>query len=163
MVKKLLVAGLLCASFALAQGGGGGGGRRGSSGSNDMGAPMGASASNNRFDNIANTLKLDKDQKKTVRTILEDGAKDAAPLRDQIGKSRIAVGEAVTANKSEEELKQIAKTSSDLSAQLALLEIKTFAKIFGTLDDTQKKDTHALSHVLQLTNGMYHIKNWNED
>jgi hypothetical protein len=159
MVKKLIVAGLLCASLALAQGHGG---NKGGGGGDTMGPPRGASASS-RFDNIANTLNLNKDQRKTVRGILDDGAKEATPLRDQISKSRVAVGEAVTANKSEEELKQIAKTSSDLTAQLAVLEVKTFAKIFGTLDDTQKKDMKALSRVLQLTNGMYHTKNWNED
>lgn len=162
MVNRLILAGLLCASLALAQGGGGGG-KRGNSGG-DMGAPMAASpAAGNRFEDIATSLNLNKDQRKTVRTILEDGAKEAAPLRDQISKSRIAVGEAITQNKSQEDLKQIAKGSSDLVAQLAQLEIKTFVKIFGALDDSQKKDTRALGHVLSVTNGMYHSKNWNEE
>jgi Heavy-metal resistance len=165
MLKKLLVAGLLCASVALAQGmggsGGGYGGKKGSGGG-DMGPQMGP-PSTNRFDNIANTLKLNKDQKKTVRTIFEDGAKEAAPVRDQMSKSRIAVGEAITANKSEDELKQIAKTSSDLAAQLSQLEIKAFAKVFAALDDDQKKDMRGLGHALSLVNGMYHVKNWNEE
>jgi hypothetical protein len=158
MLKRLLVAGLLCASVALAQGGygkkGGGGG--------DMGPQM-APPSTNRFDNIAGALNLNKDQKKAVRTIFEDGAKEAAPVRDQMSKSRIAVGEAITANKSEDDLKQIAKTSSDLAAQLSQIEIKVFAKMFAALDDGQKKDMRSLGRALTLINGMYHVKNWNEE
>jgi len=159
MTKKLLVTALLCASLALAQGK-----RGGSGGGGDMGSGMGATPGpSGKFENIAIALNLNKDQKKTVRAILDDGAKDAAPLRDQISKSRVAVGEAITAKKSQEDLKQIAKTSSDLAVQLTEVEIKTFARVFGTLDDTQKKDTRALGRVLSLMNGMYHNKNWNEE
>jgi Spy/CpxP family protein refolding chaperone len=163
MLKKLLLAGLLCATVALAQDGGGGGygGKKGGGG--DMGAPMGGPPSSNRFENIANALNLNKDQRKSVRAILDDGAKEAAPLRDQLGKSRVAVGEAITAKKSDEELKQVAKTSSDVAVQLTQVEIRTFAKVFGALDDTQKKDMRALGRVLALMNGMYHNKNWNEE
>jgi hypothetical protein len=161
MLKKILLAGVLATSMAMAQGGYSGG--RARQGGADMDPRAGRSSSSNRFDSIANALNLNKDQKKTVRTILEDGAKEAAPIRDQMSKSRIAVGAAITANKSEDELKQIAKTSSDLDAQLSELEIKTFAKTFGTLDDTQKKDLQGLGRALFLMNGMYHIKNWTEE
>ena len=155
------MASLLCAGVALAQGGGGGSrGRNNSNG--DMGPQM-APPSASRFDNIAGALNLNKDQKKTIRAIFDDGAKEAAPLRDQLSKSRIVVGEAITANKSEDELKQVAKTSSDFAAQLSQLEIKTFVKMFAALDDEQKKNMRGLGHVLSLVNGMYHLKNWNEE
>jgi hypothetical protein len=160
MVKKLWITGLLCASLALAQGGHGGGKNNSSS---DAGQQTGGPPPSNRFDFIASALNLNKDQKKTVRTILEDGAKEAAPIREQMSKSRIAVGEAITANKSEDDLKQIAKTSSDFAAQLAELELRTFAKTFGALDDSQKKDMRALSRVLVIMRGMYQNKNWNEE
>jgi hypothetical protein len=159
MVKKILVAGLLCASMALAQGKGGGGGNKNAG---DMAAPM-APAVATRFDNIAGALNLNKDQKKAVRTILDDGAKEAAPIRDQIGKSRIAVGEAIGANKSEEDLKQVARTTSDLAAQLTQLELKTFVKIVAALDDTQKKDTRSMNRAYVLMNNIYHTKNWNDE
>jgi len=122
--------------------------------------PSGPAASN-KFDMIANALNLNKDQRKTVRTILDDGAKEAAPMRDQISKSRIAVGEAIEANKGEDELKQVARASSDLTAHLTELELASFAKIFAALDDTQKKDMQGLGRVLFLMNDIYHTKNWN--
>ena len=158
MLKRLLVAGLLCASVGLAQGKGGG---KNSGG--DMGPTMVGPQVATKFDSIATTLSLNKDQKKAVKTILDDGAKEAAPLRDQISKSRIAVGEAIGAQKNDEELKAVAKTSSDLAVQLTQLELRTFAKIFGTLDDTQKKDTRSLGRVFVAMNNIYHSKNWNEE
>jgi Spy/CpxP family protein refolding chaperone len=156
MLRRLLVAGLLSAILAWPQG------KRGpANGNGDMGAPVGPPAQT-RFDNIANTLNLTKDQRKTVRTILEDGAREATPLREQIGKSRITVGEAIAAGKSEEELKQVARSSSDLAAQLTELELKTFAKVFAVLEDFQKKDPQTLGRALLLMNNMYHSKNWDE-
>jgi hypothetical protein len=160
MIEKLLMAGMLCASLAMAQGYGGG---RGRAGAGDMDPRAAGPPSSNRFENIATSLNLNKDQRKTVRTILEDGAKAAAPIREQMSKSRIAVGEAITANKSEDELKQVAKTASDLNAQLSQLEIKTFAKTYAALDDIQKKDMRGLGRALFLMNGMYHIKNWTDE
>ena len=163
MLKKLLLAGFLCATLALAQGGGGGYGGKKGGGGGDMGGMMGGPPSSNRFENIATALNLTKDQRKGVRTILDEAAKEAAPVREQLSKSRVVVGEAITANKTQEELKQVAKTSSDLAVQLSQVEIKTFAKVYGTLDDTQKKDMRALGRVLTLMNGMYHTKNWLEE
>ena len=157
MLGRLMVAGMLCASLATAQGYGRGGGR---GGGGDMDPRAGSPPSTNRFDNIANSLNLNKDQRKTVRAILDEGAKEATPIREQMSKSRIAVGEAIAAKKSEDELKQVAKTASDLNAQLSQIEIQTFAKMYGALDDIQKKDMRALGHALFLMNGMYHIKNW---
>jgi uncharacterized membrane protein len=151
---------MLCASLAMAQGYGGG---RGRGGDGEMDPRAGTPPSTNRFDKIANSLNLNKDQRKTVRTILDDGAKAAAPIREQMSKSRIAVGEAITANKSEDELKQVAKTASDLNVQLSQIEIQTFAKTFAALDDIQKKDMRGLGRALFLMNGMYHIKNWTEE
>ena len=60
--------------------------------------PMGPPPSD-KFESIAKALDLSKDQRKAVRSILDDGAKEAVPLRDQLSKSRIAVGEAIGANK----------------------------------------------------------------
>ena len=158
MLKKILILGLVCASLVLAQGKGSS--SKGGGGGNDAG--IGVAPAANRFEKIAQALNLNKDQKKAVKQLLDDGAKEAAPLRDQISKSRVAVGEAVSAKKSDDELKQVARTSSDLSTQLSELELKTFAKIVASLDDTQKKDMRGLQTALVLMNDIYHTKNWNE-
>src|ERR1017187_7614513 len=101
MLKRLLVAGLLCASVGLAQGKGGG---KNSGG--DMGPTMVGPQVATKFDSIATTLSLNKDQKKAVKTILDDGAKEAAPLRDQLSKARVAIADAIQAKKSDDEIAQ---------------------------------------------------------
>ncbi|HUB82277.1 MAG TPA: periplasmic heavy metal sensor [Bryobacteraceae bacterium] len=159
MLKKILAAGLLCAGMAMAQGSYGGGRSRGGG---ELDPTASRPRSYNRFDTIVRVLNLDREQEKTVRTILEDGAKEAAPIRDQMSKSRIVVGEAIASNKGEDELKQLAKSSSDLDARLSELEIQAFAKTFAALNETQKKDMQSLGRTLFLMNGMYHIKNWTE-
>jgi hypothetical protein len=153
MFKKLLILALVCASLGLAQ--------KNKGGSSDGGTPQ-AMGPPNKFENIAMTLNLTKDQKKTVKTILDEGAKEAAPLRDQISKSRIVVGEAIDTKKSDDELKQVARTSSDLSTQLTRLELETFAKVVGTLDETQRKNIQSLGRVLVMMSDIFHVKNWNE-
>ena len=163
MLRKLLMAGLLCASLAMAQGGSSGGGRGRGGGAGEMDPRAGGPPSSNRFENIANFLSLNKDQRKTVRTILDEDAKEAAPIREQMSKSRIAVGEAIVANKSEAELKQVAKTASDLDVQISQIEIKAFVHTYAALDPIQKKDMRGLGQALALMNGMYHIKNWTEE
>jgi predicted outer membrane protein len=156
MVNKLLVAGLMCASLALAQ-------RSGRGGGGDTSATPQMMSVQTKFDTIAATLALSKDQKKAVKTILDEGAKEAAPVRDQISKSRIAVGEAILAKKSDDEIKQAAAGSSGFSAQLSEIELQTFAKIYASLDDTQKANRPGLSRVLGLMMGIYRNKNWNEE
>jgi len=158
MGKRLLIIGLLCASLVLAQGG-----KKGGGGDPSGGAGMGMGSAPNKVDMISTTLNLNKDQKKTVKTILEDGAKEATPLRDQISKSRIAVGDAVEAKKSDDEIKQAAKATAELSTQMTQLELRTFAKIIAALDDTQKANRQGMGRVLVLMTNIYATKNWNED
>jgi hypothetical protein len=158
MLKKLLIIGLLCASLGLAQRGGGS-----KKGGGDEGAGITMQAAPTKLDRIALTLVLTKDQKKAVKTILEDGAKEAAPLREQLSKSRMAVGEAIVAKKNDDELKTVGRSSSDVSAKLVQLELQTFAKIVASLDDTQKVNKQALGQVLMAMTNIYHEKNWNED
>jgi len=74
----------------------------------------------------------------------------------------MAVGEAIGAKKGEEELKLVAKTSSDLATRLTQLELSTFAKVYFALDDTLKKDARSLNRTLAAMNDIYHSKNWNE-
>ena len=122
-----------------------------------------APVAQNKLDAIAATLNLSKDQKKAVKTILDDGAKEAAPVRDRVSKSRVAVGEAVVARKSADEIQQAAKTSSEFSTQLTQVELRAFAKMVAALDDTQKANRQGMGRVLILVNHIYGSKNWNAD
>jgi hypothetical protein len=162
MVKKFILIGaigILAASLGFAQRGGRGGG----GGGGDMGGGMPMAAAPSKLDNISNALNLSKDQKKAVKTMLDDGAKEALPLRDQLSKTRLAVAEAIQNKKSDDDLKQAETATAAVAAQISHLEMKTFAKIYSSLDDNQKGNRQGIAMVFGMMNGIFRNKNWNED
>jgi hypothetical protein len=158
MLRKLLVIGVVFASLGLAQGkkGRGGGGETASGGN----MPSGMLS---KFDRICTSLNLNKDQKKAAKTMLDEGNKGAAALRDQLTKSRIAVADAIQNKKSAEEITQAVNASAAVTSQLSQLELKAFAKIVASLDEAQKANQLGLRSTFALVNGIFRNKNWNED
>ena len=117
MIRKLLFIGLLAAALAIAQpggmGGGGGGGTGsdasmggggGKGGGGDMGGGGMRPAMPTPMDRMNALLSLNKDQKKQVKTIMDDGQKEATPVRDQMLKGRETIAQAVAAGKSQDEI-----------------------------------------------------------
>jgi hypothetical protein len=151
MFFRLLLAGILAASLASAQRGGKGGG------SSPMAVPMDSTPS--RLEMLTNTFKLSKDQKKLVKTVLDEGQKEAGPLREEAAKSRQAIGEAVSAGKSQEEIDKLVKSHADIETRMAGVEMKAFAKIFKELDKEQQPRAQIL---FQMMSGIFKNKNWND-
>jgi imidazolonepropionase-like amidohydrolase len=156
MLRKLFVIGFILSSIAFAQG------KKGGGGGDSNGPPMSAAAPN-KFDTICNALNLNKDQKKAVKTMLDDAAKEAAPLRDQMSKGRIAIADAIQAKKSDDEVTQGVNAYAALATQMSSLEINTFAKIYAGLDETQKANKSGVGMVFNLMKNLFATKNWNED
>ena len=151
MFFRLLLAGILAASLASAQRGGKGGGA--SSG------PIVMNTTPNKLDVLTDNLKLSKDQKKLVKTVLDEGQKEAAPLREEAAKSRQAIGEAVSAGKSQDEIDKLVKSHADIESQMTGSEMKAFARIFKELDKEQQPRAQIL---FQMMNGIFKNKNWND-
>jgi Spy/CpxP family protein refolding chaperone len=167
MIAKLLLSGILACALASAQRGGGGmgegmgevsgGGGRG--GGMDI-PSMGSAARPSRLDRMSLALKLNKDQKKSLKTILDDGQKEANPVRDQMAKSRQAIGDAIQGSKSPDEINQLVGSEAVLETQMAQIELKAFADIYKGLD----KDQQALTRsVFQMMKGIFSGKNWNTE
>ena len=155
MFFRLLLAGILAATLASAQRGGGGGGGRGASGAPIM---MGGGQAD-KLSVLTDALKLSKDQKKLVKTILDEGQKDATPLREEAIKSRLAIGEAISAHKSQDEIDQLVKSHAAIESQMADIEMKAFVKIYQGLDKDQQPRAQVL---FQMMSGIFKNKNWNE-
>jgi hypothetical protein len=151
MFCRLLLAGILAASLASAQRGGGGKGA--------SNTPIMMSTQPDKLAMLTDTLKLTKDQKKLVKTVLDDGQKEAAPLRDEASKSRLAIGEAISAGKSQAEIDQLVKSQAAIDSQMAGLEMRAFVKIYQGLDAEQQPRAQTL---FQTMNGIFKNKNWNE-
>jgi len=152
MFFKLLLTGILATTLASAQRGGGG---RDASGGSVM--PMGNTP--DKLAILTDNLKLSKDQRKLVKTVLDEGQKEAAPLRDEAAKGRQAIGQAISASKSQDEIDKLVKSDADIESQMAGIEMKAFAKIYQGLDKEQQSRAQVL---FQMMNGIFKGKNWNE-
>jgi len=157
MIRKLFVIGFVLASVGFARGG-----SRGSKGGDMNAAPMPAGPPT-KFETISNTLNLTKDQKKAVKTMLDDAAKEATPLRDQLSKARISIADAIQAKKGDDEINQAVNAYAVLATQMSGLEINTFAKIYTDLDETQKANKNGRDMVFAMMKNLFATKNWNED
>ena len=153
-LRILLIAALVAgAVWAQQRGGGGTNQRTGMPSSNDpfgtnrntrtnnpnAGRKADAAKSKNRLETISEQLKLDKDQKKQLKSFFDAAAKQAAPVRDQIRQNRQEMAAAMAAGKSEAEINEIAAKQAPLVAQMLAVETKAFGQVVGILKDDQKK------------------------
>jgi Spy/CpxP family protein refolding chaperone len=157
MAIKILSALLLAAGLMMAQGGHGSGGNRNNP--DMMGQTM--TARPEPLDQLAQILKLNKDQKKDVKGILDDTQKEVTPLRDSMSKSREQIAAAIEAGKSQAEIDQSVKSFADQEAQVSAVEAKAFSKIFAGLDADQKANSQGLVSSLMFLHEVFKRKNWN--
>jgi Heavy-metal resistance len=150
-----LAAGFLATSPALAQRGGGS-----RNNNSDMMGQQGMSRPE-PLDQLTSMLKLNKDQKKDVKGILDETQKEVTPLRDSMAKSREQIGATVEAGKGQPDIDQAVKTYADLEAQVTTLEAKAFSKIFAGLDADQKSNPQTLVNSLMFLHEIFRRKNWN--
>jgi len=167
MFCKLLLTGIFVTTFVFAQarGGGGMGGDMGEGGAGggrggSMDLPSVGAGRPSRLDQLTQTLKLNKDQKKEVKSILDEAQKEATPVREQMAKSRAAIGDAIQGGKSQDEINQLVSSEAALESQMAGIELGAFAKIFKGLDKDQQANTRS---VFQMMKGMFNGKNWNTE
>ena len=92
-----------------------------------------------KMDSFSDMLTLEKDQRKQSKSLLDAAAKEAAPLRDQILKSKAEISAAVAAGKSPDELGKLAESQAMLEAQMAQIEMKAFTALFKSLSPEQKQ------------------------
>jgi Spy/CpxP family protein refolding chaperone len=156
MLTRILLAGLLASTLAFAQrGGGGGGGGRGGSNMPSMGF------AGTRLDRMADALKLSKDQKRDVKAAMDDAQKEAAPIHDQMLKGDLAIGEAVAAGKSQEEVDKTVNSQAELETRMASIELHAFAKAVSVLEPDQKQ--RGIQLMFAMVRGAFNGKNWNTD
>jgi Spy/CpxP family protein refolding chaperone len=152
MLTRVLLVFLALATLTFGQGkkGGGGGGGQGNI------PAMGASTS--KMDQFSTMLKLDKDEKKQIKTIMDDAQKEATPVRDQMEKGRLAIAVAVAGGK-QEDIDAANKTYAVAGTQMAGIEMNAFAKFYQALDKDQQAKTQPIFGMFV---GIFKNKNWNE-
>ena len=164
MLTKLLLTGLLATTLVFAQRGGGGGmggdsmGGGGGGMSGGGGGMGGGMTHQTRMDRISDMLKLNKDQKKLLKTTMDEGQKEAAPVRDQLAKTRKAIAEAVAAG-NPDQVTAAVNACAAAEAQMTVIELKAFARIYPALEKEQQQGGAQLYAMMV---GIFKDKNWNE-
>jgi Tfp pilus assembly protein FimV len=148
MIARILVCAILLSGAAAAQ--------RRNSRNGDPNTPS-IPTRVNRLDMLGQMLNLTKDQKKDVKTIMDDGQKEASPLHEQLAQCRAQVAAAIAAGKSQEEIGQAIKAYADVQAQMTAVEMKAFAGIYKDLDSAQQQNG---SRLFAMMNGVFKGKNW---
>jgi len=156
MARRFLAVGFLAAALAAAGWAQRGGGGSRSSGMGDN-MPM-SQPRLNRLDILERALSLNKDQRKDVKNIMDEGQKEAAPLREQLVKGRADVATAVESGKSDA-VDQAVKSYAELETRMATIELKAFAAIYKLLDSDQQQKTR---DVFPMMGGIFNGKNWME-
>ena len=154
MFIKLLSAGILVAWVASAQWGRG----AGATGSGDM-SPRSEGPSQTRMDRITAMLALDSEQRKQIKSILDDGQKEAAPVRDQLAAAQSGIAEAVQAGKSQDEIGKTVDAYAALDTQMTGIELRSLAKISQALHQEQQTKMAGLFWMMR---GIFKNKNWND-
>lgn len=165
MFGRLLLTAILATTLASAQSRGGGGGV---GGGDDMGGAGGMGGSGmggggmgggiprvqrqSKAEMFADRLKLNKDQKDEVQTLLNAALKEAAPVREQIAKGRVVITDAILGGKSQDDIKKLLDTYATVSAQMAGIEAKTFTKVCAMLKPNQQSKA---ASAFELMAGMF--------
>ena len=140
MFARLLLTTVLSATLALAQGqkGGGGGGMGDMGGGGGMGGGMPRAQRASRFDQIADKLKLNKDQKEQAQTIMDAAREEATPLRESLAKARLGIADALINAKGDDDVKKAQEAYAAEVAKMTGVEAKAFGKIYALLKPNQQ-------------------------
>jgi hypothetical protein len=126
-----------------------------------MGGGFGPPAMPAPLDRIATAFTFDGNQKKEVKTAIDEIAKQAAPVRDQILKGREQLLAAVATGASQDELKKLVNAQAELMAKMTHLEMQAFGKVVLKAGAEQRR-TGAAS-LFAMTQGLFMKKNWNSN
>jgi Spy/CpxP family protein refolding chaperone len=131
------------------RGGGGGGGGFG-----------GPPPPTTRLGILAMALTFTDEQKKQVKNTLDADYKAAAPVRDALTKSRLALGTALQAKKPPAEIEAATKQYADQASAMAQAESKALAKVLKALTEEQRGNQTVMRWALSMSRGMLADKKW---
>ena len=129
-----------------------GGGARGGGG----GMPMPTT----RLGMLTMALALSDQQKKDIKKTLDDDFKAAAPLREALTKTRLALGQAVQTTKTPGELDDATTRYAEQASAMAQAEIKAIAKVLKLLTEDQRANEAAMRWMVSMSRGMLADKKW---
>jgi hypothetical protein len=116
-----------------------------------------------RLDSLEADFKLTKDQKKAVKTILDDDHKTAAPIREALARTRTAIAAAIQGGKSQADIDAAVNAYAEQAAAMAALEMKALGQVLQALDQNQRSNTDAVRSAFFMMRGIFlDNKKWDE-
>jgi hypothetical protein len=132
--------------------------RRGGGGAS---APEFGGYQQTRLETLTAAFGLSKDQKKALKTLLDDAHKNAASNRDGLVNAHAAIGAAIAGGKSQTEIDAAVKAYGEQAAAMAALEMKTLAQLLEQLDPPQRTNGAAIRSAFFLMRGIFlDAKKW---
>lgn len=119
-------------------------------------------SSQSRLDTLDKSFQLTKDQKKEIKTLLDEAHKSAAPIRDGLAKTHADIAVAIQGNKGQAGIDAAAKSYADQAAAMASLEMKALADVMKLLTETQRENNAAVSAAFFMMRGALLAKKWDD-
>jgi len=136
MVGRVLLAGLLAIGLLFAQGKGK---SRDSGSTGDV--PMPRAQAKSIPDEIADKLKLNKEQKDEVLNILNAASESAGQIARELANGRVQIVQAmVQGQDNSDDYKKLTAAYTAALARMDSLEATTYSKIYGLLKPNQQKN-----------------------
>jgi hypothetical protein len=98
-----------------------------------------------RGEMIENAFKFVKDQRRTVKAILDEAQKSAAPVRDGLTKTRQSLGALIQTGRPQPEIEAAAGAYADQVAAITKIEMVALARLLEVLDRTNTRRCRAPS------------------
>jgi len=126
------------------------------------GAPGGGRAAQaaTRLDILTAAFSLQDEQKKQVKSILDDGYKAAEPLRDALTKTRAVLAKAVQNEKDQAAIDAATTAYAKNATAMAQAEVKAVAEVLKALTPQQRGNQTAVQSFVYVSRGMFYGKKW---
>jgi len=116
-----------------------------------------------RLEILASGFDLNKDQKRAIKTILDDAHKSAAPVREGLTRTRAAIAAAIQASKEQAEVDRAISDYAEQAAAMTALEMTTLAQVIQTLDQAQRGNSAGIRTAFFLMRGIFlDKKRWDD-
>jgi Spy/CpxP family protein refolding chaperone len=116
-----------------------------------------------RLNILESGFKLNKDQKKAVKTILDEAHKSAAPVREALTRTHAAIAAAIQSGKSQEIIDAAVNEYAQQAAAMTALEMQALAQVLQTLDPEQRANAPGVRSAFFLMRGIFlDNKRWDD-
>ena len=116
-----------------------------------------------RLNILESGFRLNKDQKKSVKTMLDDAHKSAAPVREALTRTHAAIGAAIQSGKSQEDIDAAVNEYAQQAAAMTAFEMKALAQLLQALEPEQRANGAGVRSAFFLMRGIFlDTKRWDD-